>query len=357
MIAAALAALLAVPAAARARASARPPSVEKTLARVTALVAREKDEDAGTIAALDRRAQALFRDVAPHGWRAAAPLGAAALDARRPEKVRLFALVFLGRLGDPAGFPALAKILSDPAQPEDLREAAVQSLEALDLPPEAERRVLCGALVPGVRRTLAEELLIPLKRLGCPDPAPLAAYARSFGARPKERALDDARAAIEALGASRGEAPARALLALIAYYPPDGPARAAAIAALGRKADAVAALEPEALPVLSEALRSQSGDPASMIVLVRLVAPFGRDAEPLLLPLASYPDAEVLADAADQLARLKCVEALPKLEAVIAGAFDDPRFAPKPGRPDPAQLLARIEAAADSLKRARGERR
>jgi hypothetical protein len=144
------------------------------------------------------------------------------------------------------------------------------------------------------------------------------------------------------------------LLVLAQYFPSGTPARAAAVAALAsRQAELVTALAPQALPVVRELLRSETGEPATMLVLVRLADAFGPEADAMLLPLASHPDAEVLAAAAEALARRKAVAALPALDAVLAHPLEDPRFGPLPGRPDPAALLARIEAAAAALRRIR----
>ncbi len=353
------AALLLALAAVPARAETAGRSVARALDRAQALVAREDGADALTIAALDREAGALYRGIAPHGWRAAAPLGAAALDARRPVKVRLFAVVFLGRLGDPAAFAPLSKILLDPGQDPELRSAAVDGLAALEVPPEPARRVLCAALSqPELPRPLLDEVLIPLTRLGCAEPSAPARVARAFGARPSGGDLDTVARSLTVLSRTRGAAPARDLLSLVSYFPALSPARADAIAALARKRSAVAAaLAPQALPVLREALRTQSDDPATMTQLVGLASSLGAPARDLLLPLVSHPDAEVLADAAAALARLRCVKALPGLEAVVAGAMSDPRFAPKPGRPDPAVLLERVQTAVADLRRDRDARR
>lgn len=330
-------------------------AVSLAMARVDALVARETGRDARAAAELDRRAEEVFKDVAPLGWRAAAPLGDAARDPKRPPKSRLFAVIFLGKLRDPAAFEPLSGVLLDPDQDADARLSAAQGLTALDVPPEAARRTLCSALAqPELPRPLLDETLIALARLGCGEPAALERAARLFGPRPDGRDLVDARRALAALAKSRGEGSLRRLLALAGYFPPRGAARAAAIEALAsRSADLATALAPEALPVVRDALRSETSEPATMLILVRLADAFGPEADGLLLPLASHPDAEVLALAAEALARRKAVAALPALEAALANALDDPRFAPKPGRPDPAALLARVEAATASLRRSR----
>ncbi|MDE2511445.1 MAG: hypothetical protein KGL74_10005, partial [Elusimicrobia bacterium] len=182
--------------------------------------------------------------------------------------------------------------------------------------------------------------------------------ARAYGPRPAGADRRDVLRALAALGRSRGEDAARALLALINWYPPESPGRAAAVAALGEHRDDLAtALKREAFPAIRDALRSESAEPASMVVLIRLADAFGPEADALLLPLASHPDAEVLAAAAEALARRRLIAALPALEKIQDGALSDPRYAPKPGRPDPAELLSRLEGAVAALRRARAAAR
>ena len=146
----------------------------------------------------------------------------------------------------------------------------------------------------------------------------------------------------------------RELLDLVAHFPARGEARAAAIKALdARRAEISTWLAPEALPVVAEALRSESDRADTMLPLIRLAVALGPDAAPALSRLSDHPDAEVLAEAAEALVLFKRVEAIPDLEAVVAGAMRDPRFSPREGRPDPAASLARVEKALDALRRAR----
>lgn len=352
----ALAALL-LAASARAQAPAAR-AVAGVLARVDALVAHERGRDARDIASLDRRAEALFAELKPLGWRAAAPLGDAAKDPGLSEKARLFAVVFLVKLDDPACFPPLSAVFLDAGQTTDARLAAAQGLEALEVPPQAARRTFCAALAePELPLLLRDEALIAASRLGCDDPATLEKLVRGFGPRPDGAALTGARRALKALGRTRGAAAAKSLLALTVWYP-RGAARAAAIAALGEHRESLSSvLASRALPVVRDALRSETASPETMLVLVRLADGFGPQGDDLLLPLASHPDAEVLAAAAEALARRKVLKALPPLEAVAAGALNDPRFAPLPGRPDPALLLQRLESAVETLRRARAAAR
>jgi len=350
-----LALLLAASAAAQTPAA----DVARTMSRVDALVAQESGKDRSVIDALDRRAEALFSGLKPLGWRAAAPLGDAAKDPKRSPKARVLAVSFLAKLNDPAAFKPLSDILLDREQDADARLGAAQGLAALDAPPQAARRTFCAALSqPDLPRALSDESLIALSRLGCEDPAPLEKAARAFGPRPDGADLAGARRALAALGRSRGAPAVRSLLALVGWYPSGGPARAAALAALGEhRSDLIGPLAPEAYPVVRDALRDETASPASMLTLVALADALGPDADELLAPLASHPDAEVLVAAAEALARRKTVKALPELEAVVAGALNDPRFSPQPGRPDPAQLLARVEAAVEALRLARAAAR
>jgi hypothetical protein len=346
-----LALLLAVPARAQTPAA----KVANAMARVDALTAQESGKDARDVAALDLRAEAVFKDVAPLRWRAAAPLGEATRDAKRSPKSRLFAVTFLARLNDPAAFVPLSGVLLDADQDPETRLSAAQGLAALDVAPGAARKAFCAAAAqPGLPRPVLDETLIALDRLGCGEPAPLEKAARAYGPRPEGRDLVTARRALLALARSRDDASVRRLLALAGYFPSRSGGRAAAIEALGtRRDDLATALAPEARPFVRDALRSETAEPATMLILIRLADAFGPAADEYLVPLASHPDAEVLAAAAEALARRKAVPALPALEAVLAGALSDPRFGPRPDGKDPAQFLARLEAATAILRRAR----
>ncbi|MFI5348630.1 MAG: hypothetical protein ACHQ2Z_03730 [Elusimicrobiota bacterium] len=334
-------------------------AVQLAMAQVDALVSKEPGQDAQTVAGLDRRAEDVYKKISPLGWRAAAPLGEAAGDLNRPAKTRLFAVTFLSKLHDPACLAPLSEVLLEPRQDPEARLSAAQGLAALDAPPEAVRKTLCAAVPqPELPRPVLDEALIALTRLGCGEPAPLEYAARLFGPRPDGRDLVTVRRALDGLARSRGLEPLRRLFVLAAYFPPQSGARAATLTALEtRRTDLAAALAPEAVPVVRDALRSETAEPATMIALIPLAEAFGPAADELLLPLAAHPDAEVLTVAAEALARRQAVAALPALEAVLANPLNDPRFAPKPGRPDPAQLLERIETATAALRRARAARK
>ncbi len=350
-----LAALLVLPAAAQTLHS--PALVDRVLARAEKLILSQAGKDARDVAALDREAERLFRDLTPLGWRAAEPLGRAARDGKRPPKVRLLAASWLGLLGDPAAFGPLEDVLLDDAQPGFVRTIAAQSLPGTGAPDSAVSRALCEALArESLPRETAEIALLPLARLGCREPEPLLRLARAGGPRPAGRDLALAGAATAALGASRGPLSARALLGLLAYFPPESPARERVVAALERRSAELATwLAPEALPAALEALRTETGRWDTMLPLIRIAAAFGPDAAPSLERLCGHGDAEVLVAAAEALASLgpASPKALAAFEQAAAGAMTDPRFSPKDGRPDPAALLARLEKAVAVLRRAR----
>lgn len=330
-------------------------AVAHTLARVETLVASQKSKDAREIAALDRQAMGFSRDLAPYGWRAVPALAAAAKDVKRPAKVRFLAASYLGMLGDPSSLAPLSEILLDPVQDPSLRALAAQSLSGLGVPNAAVRRALCATVAQeDLPREALDDALVGLKSLGCPDSVPLARIARTFGPRPSGRDLATVRHALTVLGKSIGIESGRSLLALAAYFPPLGDARAAAITSLdARRADLAVWLKPETLPVVTEALRSESERSDTMRSLVRAARALGPEAAPALGRLTVHPDAEILADAAEALAEFKYLPAIPGLEAAVAGALADPRFSPKEGRPDPAELLARVEKSVELLRRAR----
>ncbi|MEK7382063.1 MAG: hypothetical protein AAB262_02125 [Elusimicrobiota bacterium] len=286
-------------------------AVKRVMDRVEKSVAATQGKDAREIAGSDRSLEALGHELVPFSGKAVESLAACANDLKRPPKVRLFATVFLGILGDPAAEKPLTAILLDTEQDPSVRSAAAQGLGTLNLLPEPTRKSLCAVLaLPDSPRDLLDNVLIPVSRLGCIDPAPLEHAARSYGPRPSGRDLETVRRAAAALGRSRGEAPARALLRLLTYFPSRSGARAAVIAALpGKALELTGGLAKEAWLPLREALLCETAETASMLVLIPLAAEFPLFGGAALLPLTSHPDAEVRAEAAQALAKLKYARA------------------------------------------------
>lgn len=329
--------------------------VARVLKRAEVLVARQKGKDASEISDLDREAENLSKELKPLGYKAIPALAEAAQDLSKPPKVRMLAASFLALTRDPAALPPLEDIVLNREQAPFVRSLAAQSLPGVGAPDASVAKALCAAIAQDdLPREVLSEAMITLSRLGCPEPAALVQIARSFGPRPAGKDPPLALAALSALGRSRGVASGKALLALIGYFPAQGAPRAAAIKALdARRREIADWLAPEALPVVSEALRSESERYDTMIPLIHAATAIGPEAAPALSRLARHPDAEVLAEAAEALVAFKRVEALPALEAVVAGAMNDPRFSPKEGRPDPAVSLARLEKAVAALRRLR----
>lgn len=329
--------------------------VDRTMRKVDILLASESGKDAREAADTDKAAERLFAEIKPLGWRAAAPLGAAAREAARPPKSRLIAVSFLGLLADPAAFRPLEAVLRDEAQEPYVRAAAAQSLPGQGLDAKTTSKALCSALVPMPPREVEDAVLVAVAPFGCAEADGLAAAARAFGPRPAGRDLGTARKALEALGRSRGGSTARALLDLVVYFPAGGDARAAAILALdARRAELAAWREADAAPVVEDALRTETSRPDVMVPLVRLAAAMGPRLAPSLERLSRHADAEVLVEAAEALAAQGRVKALPALKDAVAGAMTDPRFSPKEGRPDPAVLLSRLDKAVAALEKTKG---
>lgn len=327
--------------------------VKRVVLKAEKLIAAQKGKDAREIRDLDREAQALHAQVKPLGWKAAPALGSAVQDLKLHTKTRLVAASFLGLIRDPAAFPPLEDILLNKEQAPSVRASAAQSLPGQGAPDAAVSKALCAVLAePELPREVLAESLLTLSRLGCVDTASLARLARSFGPRPSEKDLPLAKAALSALGRSYGRESGRQIFSLIGYFPPQGEVRAAAIKALdARRAEIPTWLASDALPFVTEALRSESERWDTMLPLVRIMAALGPEGGKALSRLTRHPDAEVLAEAAEALVVFKDIGAIPALEAVVAGAMNDPRFSPKEGRPDPAVSLARLEKAVAALRR------
>jgi len=329
--------------------------VKRVIARADKLVAAQKGKDAREIRDRDQEAERLYRQVKPLGWKAGPALAASTQNLKLPAKVRLLAASFLGLIRDPAVFPPLEDILLNQEQAPVVRASAAQSLPGQGAPDAAVSKALCAALAqPELPREVLSEVLLTVSRLGCLDAAPLVRIARSFGPRPVPADLPLAVFVLQALGRMHGSESGVVLLDMVGYYPPLGETRAAAIRAIdARRAELAAWLAPETSPIVAEALRSESDRWDTMLPLIRVAVALGPKSAPMLSRLSRHPDAEVLAEAAEALLAFKAVAALPDLEAVVAVAINDPRFSPKPGRPEPAGLLARIERAAKALRLAR----
>ena len=309
----------------------------------------EDDQTADVVRARDRHAEKLAPEVLRWGRRAVAPLLALARDASKTAKTRLLAVSTAGLVRDPGAFLALRAFMLDDGQPDGLRAQAALGLAGLPVSRAARSEAFCAALDrPAAGPELRRQALLQAAELGCRDPDVLERAAKSYGDRPEPAQAELAACAVRGLGAGYGLEPARALWRLYAFFPGGSALRREALLALDRKRAALRAL-PETEHDALSALSASSGTPDAAVA-ARLVGAVGtpRCVKALERALRD-PDAEVVAQAAESLAQLKDKSAAPALRRILAGAIHDERFAPRPGRADPAKLLARIQAAAEAL--------
>lgn len=328
--------------------------IARLFGEVERLERSEANDTIDKVREKDRRARALAPDALRWGERAVGPLEQIARDPKRPPKTRLLAAAVMGMTRDPAAFKPLEAIMLDGSYSDDLRSEAALGLGGLAVDNAARRGAFCKALADEdmPRQTLAAALRSAAK-LGCDEPSILEKRAKAIGLRPAPRDVQLARHAIEALGRSFPPEAARALWRLFEAYPSGSAERGACLEALLSDPERLTDLgtdynEPRAL----RALREESNAPRNAVLAARLAGRLGtpKCADALRRALRNG-DPEVIAESADALAALKVVDAAPELRAIVNGAISDPRFAPKPDRPDPAAQAARIQAALNRLER------
>lgn len=313
-------------------------AVVETFEKAQALYERQFNQTADEIARLDREIMGLAPQVVKHGYRAVPGLSRAAADKSRPAKLRLFAVSFLGLIRDPSSIEALTGVAADRGQPSWLREAAVESVANLPISPDGRRRSLCKALDLKAARVEAAAV-------GCDDPAALEPYARegdllAIAALGRTPPLDAVRLLLKLAG--------RRPLQPFRYFPADSPQSAAILQALGGRAADLRGLGAEAQRPLWDTLRHGQLSPAVGLAGIPLLVELQpEEAYPMLLDLLDNPDGGVVAAAAEALAKLRRDEAAPKVQAILDGVLNDPRFGP---RKDAPALLERLEAALRALR-------
>ena len=145
-------------------------AVAAVFEKIDALYKKQYDQDAGTITALDRQIESLAPAVTGFGWRAVSPLTPILQDRKRPLKIRLYALTFMGLTHDALALAPLKLLLQDPLESPILRSAAAENLPLLGLSREALRRAFCPLISePGVPAAVLTPALIQLSSLGCDD--------------------------------------------------------------------------------------------------------------------------------------------------------------------------------------------
>lgn len=325
--------------------------VARVFSEIEKLERSQRNDTLDAIREKDRRARALAPDVLRWGERAVGPLEAVARDPQKPPKTRLLAVSVMGMSRDPAAYGPLEAILLGTQFSDDLRSEAALGLGGLAVQNATRRASYCAALKQDdlPPQTLAA-VLREAAKLGCDEPLALEKRARMLGLRPAGRDAALAAQTLRALGRSFPPDASRALWRLFASYPTGSVQRREALEALLADPERLAALGSDNEANVLRAMREEYSSPENAALAARLAAQVGtpRCAEALRRALRNG-DPEVIAEAAEGLARLKTTEAIPELQAIVSGAVSDARFAPKPNRPRPAEQLARIEAALKRL--------
>jgi hypothetical protein len=301
------------------------------LEKARLLLESQANKPADEIRALDRKIMALGPEAAKLGWRAVPVFSKAALDRGAPPKLRLFALSYLALLREPAALPAFTAVLTDASAPAFLRESAAESLANLPISAAARRKSLCLSL--DVKRALAEAA-----SLGCDEVAPL-----------KEPAEKGDLHALSALGRTLPLEAVRLMLELLPRFRADSEQRVLLIRALAKRPSEIRLLGPESARPVWSALRDSGRSPDVAVAALPLLAELRPEGTvELLLRMLDDNDAGVAVSAAEALVKLKAEPARTRLDAMLAGALNDPRFGP---RKDAAALLERLEKAAAALKK------
>jgi len=323
LAAAALAAAAAKPAAPK---PGGPPPGEEFIARLSSMVAEEPGADAGAVREQDRRIEALSAQARSLGYRAAPALAAAAADARRPFKLRLWLIASLQSLDDPAAFDPLSTMALDPATPDLLREAALRGAANAPVSIRARRQTLCGALALELGPASLSETLFELRPLGC-ELDGLAAL--------EKRALPGgARAdwAIEALSRSLPPAALDCLDRVFARWPPGSPERLSVARALRRRPAELAANRTRWSWRAQEMLSQEARSPENAAGLLALIGAVGDPGAAATVDrYLADDDGRVALAAADALAALHATRYAADVRKMYDGFLQDPRFETAPG--------------------------
>jgi len=295
------------------------------------------------------------------GLRAVPLLGWYAGRPERPLKLRIYAAVFLGAIGDPAAYHPLRVIASDPEEEPGLRSAALQSAGSLRrVVPVDRRSLLDGLLRGGSPEPVLREALSQLAEVGTDDVPGAFRAAKRFGPRPRGVELFSAEHAVGALGRSLRPGADAALFRLLRYFKAGSPVRVRVLRELSRRRRAAFGeggyssghpLERRELDSLGKVLTREEGPAAVLAARLLGAARDKRADRHLRRSLRASQDPAVLAEAAVALASFGAPESIDAVRALSRGLLSDPRFAAREGRPDPRAFAVRIERAAASLER------
>lgn len=334
-----------------AAAPAKPAAVPALVAEMETLHAGQAGQSPQAIQESDAKIADLAGRAAKLGWTAVPEIGRRAEDRARPWKVRAYLAGALGLIGDASAFPILKGLLADPDAPGELRAQAAQSLAGLRVSRRAVREALTTALREGDLPPLARsEALSQLSVLGSDDLGTLERIIRSAGRQAREGSLLDARKALRSLSRSTNPGAPRVLVELADYYPRGSELRDAVLDALETHPPEDPAVQERATRALLAALRQERSKSPIRLKAVRLLAAVGGPGSAqALLKILDSPNPELVAEAAEGLARREILQAKAPLAEILRGAHRDPRFSPLPTRPEPQTYVRRIRKALDQV--------
>jgi len=273
----------------------------------------------------------------------------------RPLKLRLYAAAFLGLIGDPGALPALRRCIEDSEEDPGLRSAALQAIGSLRIPDADRRPLLDRALSDPYPDPVVREALSQLRFTGTDEVTAVERLAKRGGPDPKSVAEGEAVSAAAALGASKSPKADAALFRLLRYFGRGSRVRGEILAALQRRHSSGGIsrgvrVGPEDLRTLEDVLLREEGPPA--VQTARLAGFLGDPAGTPMLErfVRNARDPGAVAEGAQALAAIGDARAKDALRKLAQGLLEDPRFQPEPGRGDPREHAARIEAALAAME-------
>lgn len=316
------------------------------------LVQQQQGKPADEVRVIESKLASLNKEAKKLGPAGAPMLGTVAADPKKPAKLRLWMVVYLQTINDPASFSPLKAVLLDKTAPDAVRSQAARAVADAPVGALAKRRALCASLDPNLeagRETLLETLFA-LSRLGCEEPSLLELRAFDTKLEPQGDEIKDVMLAVAALGKTRAPAALDSLDRLFAHFRAGSPQRKQILETLLSRVDEMG---PERRSWTDRAMGMfdrETKFPANAEIALRLLAALG-DPKPIDLAarLLKNKDGALVVGAAEILARHDRREYLEKLDALVLGFHQDERFSAAPHR-DPAKLLERLEAAANKLR-------
>ncbi|PCI38284.1 MAG: hypothetical protein COB53_05025 [Elusimicrobia bacterium] len=264
------------------------------------------------------------------------------VETRRPLRVRLHAAAFLGTIGEPETYGALAHVAKNQEDDPGLRSTAILALASLRIPTASRRDVFEGLISADHPEMVRREALGQLANVGARSIASVLAAAKSYGSNPKRLEFIAASHAAIALGKSNRAAAGPALYTLLRYQKRGSPLKAKIITALsarGTKND----LSRRDLETLTALLFQPDQSLAAQVARFLGRTKDRRATGPLAQVFRTATSTALLAEAADALASIGSEKGGQALLAMRAKIPSDPRFAENP---DAGSHALRIERAA-----------